>query len=195
MKIHKKYKKLVVIGTSAGGITAAREIITRLPEGFLAPVVVVQHMNSFMNMFFIDYLNSNSQLKVKEVEHMEEIEPGFVYYIPPNYHALLENGIIYLNSDAKVKYSRPSIDVFFESVAYEEKENVIGVLLSGANNDGSYGLKLIHHYKGITIVQNPETAESKEMPKSAIDLDNPDYILDVEYISKQLVRIVHEIET
>ena len=190
----KKYQKIVVMGTSAGGINAAREIITRLPHGFLAPVVVVQHMNSFMNMFFIEYLNFNSHLNVKEVAHEELLLPGNVYYVPPNYHALLEDGKIFLNSDAKVNYSRPSIDVFFESVAFAEKENVIGVLLSGANSDGSYGLDLIHYFQGTTIVQNPETAESPQMPKSAMELHQPDYVPDVEFIAKQLVRIVHGIE-
>jgi len=120
----KKYKSIVIIGTSAGGIKAVKQILSQLPKDFFAPIIIVQHMNSFMNMFFIDYLNSHSAIKVKEVNHMEVLVAGTAYYVPPNYHGLLEHGRLLLNSDAKVNFSRPSIDVLFESVAFEEKENV-----------------------------------------------------------------------
>ena len=192
MTHRKKYKNLVIIGTSAGGINAVRQVLSRLPVNFKAPIIVVQHMNSFMNMFFIDYLNSHTALNVREVNHMELLLPGRVYYIPPNYHGLFEDGRILLNSDAKVNFSRPSIDVFFESVAFEDGENTIGVILSGANNDGSYGVELLMQQGAKTIIQNPNTAEHEEMPKSAILKICPDYILDVEDIAAKLVDLVGE---
>jgi len=188
----KKYKNLVIIGTSAGGINAVRQVLSRLPVNFKAPIIVVQHMNSFMNMFFIDYLNSHTALNVREVNHMELLLPGRVYYIPPNYHGLFEDGRILLNSDAKVNFSRPSIDVFFESVAFEDGENTIGVILSGANNDGSYGVELLMQQGAKTIIQNPNTAEHEEMPKAAVLKICPDYILDVEDIAAKLVDLVGE---
>ena len=192
MTHRKKYKNLVIIGTSAGGINAVRQVLARLPVNFNAPIVVVQHMNSFMNMFFIDYLNSHTALNVREVNHMELLLPGRVYYIPPNYHGLFEDGRILLNSDAKVNFSRPSIDVFFESVAFEDGENTIGIILSGANNDGSYGVELLMQQGAKTIIQNPNTAEHEEMPKAAVLSICPDYILDVENIAAKLVDLVGE---
>ena len=184
----KKYKSIVIIGVSAGGITAVKKVLSKLPRDFYAPIVIVQHMNSYMNMFFIDYLNSHTALEVKEVNHMELLLAGTVYYIPPNYHGLLENGRLLLNSDAKVNFSRPSIDVFFESVAFEEKENAIGVILTGANKDGSYGLKLIQYNGGKTVVQEPRDAEHPEMPNSALSSITPDFILDLEAIASQLIK-------
>jgi len=179
----------VVIGCSAGGIGAAEKILSKIPADFGAPIVIVQHMNSSMNMFFIEYLNARTRLNVKQADHLESIIPGSVYYIPPNYHALYEEGIIHLNSDAKVNYSRPSIDVFFESIAIEEREKVVGVLLTGANDDGAYGLQLISQAGGITIVQNPETAEHETMPGAAIAQCRPNYILELDDIAFQLIKI------
>lgn len=186
----KKFNKIVVIGTSAGGISAVNQLISELPVTFGAPILVAQHMNSFMNMFFLDYLNSHTHLKVKEVQHMERLMPGRVYYIPPNYHALYENSRVLLNADAKVNYSRPSIDVLFESVAFEEGENVISVILTGANSDGAFGMSLIEQKGGICLVQDPETAESPEMPKAAIKaLKNPE-ILSLQNMSKRLIQLI-----
>ncbi len=187
----KKYQKLVIIGASAGGINAVRQVISQLPSQFPAPIVIVQHMNSFMNMFFIDFLNSHSSLKVKEVKHNELLFPGRVYYAPPNYHALLQDGCVILNADAKVNYSRPSIDVFFESAAFEEKENLIGVILTGANHDGSYGLSLVKACGGTCVIQDPETAESSEMPRHAKKLLNVEKVFPLDEIAEELVRLTN----
>lgn len=187
---HRKYDKIVVIGASAGGINAVRLLISALSKDFPVPIVIAQHMNAFMNMFFLDYLNSHSQLKVKEANHMELLMPGRVYYIPPNYHALYENSRLLLNADAKVNFSRPSIDVLFESVAFEEKEKVIGVILTGANSDGAYGLRLIEQNGGVCIIQNPEDADSVEMPKAAIAaIKNPkvEFLSDIPALLMKLV--------
>lgn len=180
----------MVIGTSAGGISAIRQILSALPKHFPAPVVVAQHMNSFMNMFFLDYLNSHTQLKVKEVQHMELLLPGRVYYIPPNYHALYDNCRIVLNADAKVNFSRPSIDVLFESIAFEENEKAIGIVLTGANNDGAYGLSLIEKNGGSCIIQNPDDAESKKMPRAALNSVKSPVVLYLDEIPKYLIELV-----
>lgn len=187
---HRKFDKIVVIGTSAGGINAMRRILSALPKHFPAPIVVAQHMNAFMNMFFLDYLNSQTQLRVKEVQHMELLSPGRVYYIPPNYHALYEDCRIVLNADAKVNFSRPSIDVLFESVAFEEKEKTIGVVLTGANNDGAFGAGLIERNGGFCVIQNPEDAESMEMPRAAVKATKSPSILYLDEIPKKLVELV-----
>jgi two-component system chemotaxis response regulator CheB len=192
MTAHRNFDKIVVIGTSAGGINAVKNILSPLSKDFPAPIVVVQHMNAFMNMFFLDYLNSHTQLKVKEAQHMELLMPGRVYYIPPNYHALYENSCIILNADAKVNYSRPSIDVFFESIAFEETNNVISVVLTGANSDGAKGIRLIEDNNGICLVQNPEEAESPEMPKAALKaLKNP-IIEYLDQIPFEIIKFVSD---
>ena len=188
----KKYQKLVIIGASAGGINAVRQVVSRLPKNFPAPIVVIQHMNSFMNMFFIDFLNSHSSLHVKEVNHMELLLPGRIYYAPPNYHALLEGGRVLLNADQKVNYSRPSIDVFFESAAFEEKENLIGVILTGANRDGSYGMNLIKACGGTCVIQDPETAESQEMPRSAQKNIEAEKVFALEDIAAELINLTND---
>jgi len=185
---NKKYHQLVVIGASAGGINAVKQVLSRIPMDFNAPIVIAQHMNSFMNMFFIDYLNTYTSLKVKEANHMELLLPRRVYYIPPNYHGLVEKGRLILNADAKVNYSRPSIDVLFESVALEENENAIGVILSGANSDGAYGMKLIKQYGGSTIIQNPKSAEFSVMPSASVMAIKPDHILDLQDIGAHLLK-------
>jgi len=187
---YRNFDKIVVIGASAGGINAVRLLISALPKSFPAPIIIAQHMNAYMNMFFLDYLNSHTQLKVKEAQHMELIMPGRVYYIPPNYHALYEKCRIILNADAKVNFSRPSIDVLFESIAFEEKENAIGIILTGANNDGAFGMRLIEKNGGVCIIQNPDDAESIEMPNAAIHaLENPriEYLSDIPEVIINLV--------
>ena len=179
----------MVVGASAGGINAVRRLLSPLPKNFAAPIVIAQHMNSFMNMFFLDYLNSHTQLKVKEAQHMELLLPGRVYYIPPNYHSLYENSRVSLNADAKVNYSRPSIDVLFESVAFEEKEKVIGLILTGANNDGSFGMKLIEENGGACLVQDPETADSPEMPRAALKALKTAEVLCIHDLSNRLIEL------
>lgn len=186
----RNFNKIVVVGASAGGINALRLLISGLPKSFPAPIVIAQHMNAFMNMFFLDYLNSHTSLKVKEAQHMELLMPGRVYFIPPNYHGLYENSRIVLNADAKLNFSRPSIDALFESVTFEEKENVIAVILTGANSDGSFGMQLIEKNNGVCIIQNPDEAESKEMPKAAIRALKSPRIECLEDISKVLVDLV-----
>lgn len=179
--------KLIVIGTSAGGLDAMKSILPIFPPAFPAPIVVVQHISPQSDGFMIQYLNSISSIRVKEAEEKELLKPATVYFAPPNYHLLVEDDYtLSLSVDVKVNYARPSIDVLFESAAYVYGSSLIGVLLTGANNDGAEGMVRINALGGYTIVQNPDTAYSDSMPRSALAKMVPDRVLELEMIGMTL---------
>lgn len=180
----------IVIGVSSGGMNVMKKIFTQLPKEFSIPIIIVQHIGSHSENVWIQLLNDKSNLEIKEADEKEIIENGKVYVAPANYHLLIErNKTFSLSIDDRVNYARPSIDVLFESAAEAYKNKLIGLILTGSNNDGSAGLKRIKEGGGLTIVQDPETAESYFMPASAIALYKPDYILNLEEIIKLLITI------
>ncbi|MFA9370589.1 MAG: chemotaxis protein CheB [Labilibaculum antarcticum] len=179
--------KAIVIGTSFGGLEALKAIITHLPKDFSLAVLIVLHIGDHNNDSFVNYLNKKSKIPVKEAEEKEDIKAGTVYFAPPNYHLLVENdSTIALSADPKIHHSRPSIDVLFESAAWHYKNQLIGILLTGLNHDGAQGMKEIQKYGGITIVENPETAIATIMPASAIEIMQPDYILNLDQIFRKI---------
>lgn len=187
-----KYKA-VVIGSSTGGMDALRSILSTLPGDFSIPVIIVQHLNIHSESYLTEYLEKFCKLRVKEVEDKEVAVSGYVYFAPPNYHILIEKDESFtLTVEERVSYARPSIDVLFETAADTFGEKLIGVILTGANKDGSYGLSKVKEQGGIAIVQNPETAESDRMPKAAIEATNVDYILKLEEIGKILISLQYD---
>ncbi|RUT77953.1 chemotaxis protein CheB [Ancylomarina longa] len=183
--------KVLVIGASYGGLEALKVIIPKFPKDISLAIIVVLHIGENNNDSFIAYLNSISKLQVKEAEEKENIKSGFVYFAPPNYHILIESGgIISLSTEAKVHHSRPSIDVLFESAAWCYKNKLIGIILTGLNQDGAEGLKQVKKYGGISIVEDPERAIASIMPLSAIYACKPDYILTIEDIAKQILKLL-----
>lgn len=179
--------KAVVIGASAGGIKTIASILSSVKKDFSIPIIVVQHISPNVEHHITEYFNSLCQLTVKEADDKEEIKPGFVYLAPSNYHLLIEkNFTLSLSIEERVNYARPSIDVLFETAADAYREKLIGIILTGANSDGSKGLKTIKDYGGITIVQDPKTAEFSAMPMAAAKLINVDYTFSTEEIGKFL---------
>ncbi|MCC7431312.1 chemotaxis protein CheB [bacterium] len=174
----------VVIGVSAGGLEALYKIIPFLPEEFSLAILIVQHLKADSDDYLPVTLNLKSKIKVKQADEKEKILSGTVYISPPNYHLLVEQDkTLSLSIDAKVNFSRPSVDVLFETAAEVYKEKLIGVILTGASKDGSKGLKAVKNFGGLTIVQNPKTAEVDTMPSSAILVaEKIDYILTLEEI-------------
>jgi len=160
--------EIIVVGTSWGGLSALHELIAGLPRGFRIPVVAVQHRHRQSGQVLPALLQARTSLGVCEVEDKAPILPGNVYVAPSDYHLLIERGYFSLSTDEPVQYSRPSIDVTFASAADTYGERAVGVILTGANADGSRGLKRIHDRGGLTLVQSPETAESPTMPAAAI---------------------------
>ena len=161
---------MVVIGGSAGSLDVLLSIIDKLPSPLQATIVVVVHRKSGPDSLLPDLLSARTHLPVKEVEDKEPILPGSIYVAPADYHLLIEDAHSFsLDSSEKVHYSRPSIDLTFESAAVQFGPALVGVLLSGANADGAEGLLRIREAEGFTIAQDPTTAEIDFMPRQAIE--------------------------
>ena len=169
--------ELIAIGASAGGIPAVREILSRLHPSFEIPIVVVQHLPAHAKMHLTASFGRFTYLKLCEIDDKMPIKSGAVYFAPPGYHLLVEKEKCFsLSVDEPVHFSRPSIDVFFESAATVYGSPLVGVLLTGANEDGANGLLQIHRRNGRTLVQDPSTAQLDTMPKAALKLFEPDFI-------------------
>ncbi len=169
MPSHNTYKA-IVIGTSAGGLHALLALIEDLPKDYGLPIIVVQHRSKDQKHLLEDVLQQRCKIKIKQVDEKEHIEKGIVYIAPPDYHLFIERDHTFsLSSDPLVSYSRPSIDVLFESAAHVYRTSLIGILLTGANSDGSAGLAAIKKYGGLTVAQSPAEALFPYMPQSAID--------------------------
>jgi two-component system, chemotaxis family, protein-glutamate methylesterase/glutaminase len=182
--------KAIVIGTSYGGLEALKVILPKLGLGFPIPVIIVLHIGDNCNDIFVNYLNSMCTLHVKEADSNEKIKAGFIYFAPPNYHLLVESDFTFsLTTDKKHNYSRPSIDILFESAAWAYTKNLIGVVLTGANSDGAIGLKMIKDYGGMTIIQSPYSALSPEMPLAAFKIAKPEIKLKLEDIAHKLIEL------
>jgi len=180
----------VVIGASFGGLQATRSILTSLPAGFSVPVIIVLHVGPHSISLFIETLNEHTPFRVTEAADHEPLLTRTIYFAPPNYHLLVENReMLMLSTEEKVNFSRPSIDVLFETAAWAFGSRVAGVLLTGANNDGAYGLKCIGDAGGITIVEDPETAQVPVMPEAAVKLFTPGYILPLAGIGPLLGKL------
>lgn len=176
--------KAVVIGTSAGGLRALKCIIEALPSEFELPILIVQHLSPQSGGFLPNYLGQYTHQKIKEAEPNEPILNGHVYIAPANYHLLVEKDKkLSLTVDEKVNFSRPSIDLLFESAAEAFLDQLLGILLTGANNDGAKGITRVHQLGGTTIAQHPESAEVKTMPQSAIETGDIDWVLHLNEIS------------
>lgn len=162
--------KLIVIGGSWGGIQASLAILKNLPSDFNIPIVLILHRLKYFDSEMDKIYRKRLNLKVREVDDKASIEPGYVYIAPANYHVLIERDYTFsLDSSELVNYSRPSIDVTFNSAAAIYCKKVLGILLSGANKDGSLGLKNIVEKGGKAVVQDPKEAEIDTMPLSAIN--------------------------
>lgn len=184
--------KALVIGTSFGGLEALKATIPLFPKNFPLAIIAVLHIGDNPNDSFIRYLNSISKLNVKEAEEKEQIKAGTVYFAPPNYHLLIENDETFaLSTDSKVHHSRPSIDVLFETAAWCYRNKLIGLILSGLNEDGAWGLHQINEMGGICIVEDPENAIARIMPSAAFKIAKPQYIIPLHQISDKIIELVN----
>ncbi|MFN7137815.1 MAG: chemotaxis protein CheB [Limisphaerales bacterium] len=167
---HSQLQKIeaIVIGASAGAVMALSRILPSLQPGFHLPVFVVVHQPADKTSSIADFFRMKCALPVKEAEDKEPIAPGTIYFAPPDYHLLVEkNHLLSLSSDELVNFSRPSIDVLFESAADSFADRVVGIVLTGASADGARGLRAICERGGIGLVESPELAEVSVMPAAA----------------------------
>jgi len=182
--------KAVVIGVSTGGVAALKQLLPALPADFPIPILVVSHLTPTSDDGLAVLLNSFSSIRVKEADEEEALSPGTVYLAPANYHLLVERkGCLSLSIDPPVNFARPSVDVLFESAAEIFGPALIGVVLTGAGSDGSKGLLTIRQRGGITVVQDPADAEMDSMPKQALALLSPDYLIPLQELPGLLIKL------
>ena len=184
--------EIIVIGGSMGGFHALQMVLSGLPKDFSLPVVIVQHRHPDAGDTLVMLLQRHSALPVDEAESQERLVPGHVYIAPADYHLLVGEGHLALSTEAPVSYSRPSIDVLFDSASFAYRDKVIGVLLSGANRDGADGVAQIKARGGVVVVQEPTTAENPIMPEAGIAAADIDEILPLSAIAPFLVNLVAE---
>jgi two-component system chemotaxis response regulator CheB len=186
--------KVVIIGGSAGSLNVLMQVLPQLPAIKSFAIVIVVHRKSTDEQTFEELIELKSPVKVKQVEDKVPLLPGFIYIAPSNYHLLFEkNNTLSLDTSEKVNYSRPSIDVSFESAAEIFKNQLTGILLSGSNGDGTNGLKAIQNEGGTIIVQNPESADMPFMPNNAIQNMTPDYVLNIQEILQFILSMDNEV--
>ena len=181
--------RLIVIGTSIGGLNALKIVLGGLPKTLSAAVAVVQHRKADPSSQLEVILRRHCALPVREPCDKELIVPGRVYIAPTDYHLLVEESAFALTTDGAVSYARPSVDVLFETAAEVLGRNVVGVILTGANYDGAKGAAAIKNRGGILVVQSPAEAECAMMPEAAIRAATPDYVLPLADIAPLLTRL------
>lgn len=186
--------RAIFVGTSAGGISALKEILSELPAKPLpVPMVIVQHLPADAEVNPPLAFGSFTSSRIFEAVDKIPLEPGSIVFAPPRYHVLAEkNDCLSLSQDPPVHFSRPSIDVLFESAAAAYGPAACGILLTGANADGAAGLRDIHESGGHTIVQNPATAEASAMPAAALSLFRPSFTGSLKEISDHLKHLFME---
>lgn len=182
--------KAVVVGVSSGGVHALKTIFWGLPSGFPLPIAVVHHVGEDSDGFLAEHLTATCGIPVREAEDKDLLCAGTVHLAPPGYHLLIEqDGTLSLSVDDRVKFSRPAIDILFKSAADAFGESLIGIVLTGANEDGAEGLKAIAARGGRTIVQDPNTAEAKYMPMAAMSRTAVDHIVPLGQIAPLLLEL------
>jgi len=175
---------LLTVGGSNGGMDAFIQILSGLGTDFRMPIVFVLHQQRSVQTLLPDILARHTHLIVNEPVDKEKIESGHIYVAPPDYHLLIEPDETFGYSYSEpLNFSRPSIDILFETVAEAYGNRVAGLLLTGANKDGTAGLLSIQKRGGLAIVQNPDTARSPEMPQAAIDSGCNENIIDLDKIA------------
>jgi two-component system, chemotaxis family, protein-glutamate methylesterase/glutaminase len=176
--------ELIVVGASWGGLHAVGRLLATLPDELDVPLAVAQHRGADARQTSLSALLQTSlERPVREVVDKDRIDPGVVYLAPPDYHLLVERGHFALSTDARVNFARPSIDVLFESAADAYGPAAIGIILTGANEDGAAGLARVKEAGGVAIVQDPKTAERARMPEAALEATSADVILPLEEIA------------
>lgn len=180
---------MVAIGASAGGLQALSKVLAPLTPDFVASILIVQHLDPHHKSLMSDLLSHKTKLRVKQAEHGEVLMPGVAYIAPPDEHLLAGPGKVQLAHSQLVHYSRPSIDLLFESVAGTYGSRSVAVVLSGSNRDGSAGIRAVKEAGGTTIVQDPTNAEFDVMPLAAIRTGTIDLVLELQNIGPTLVEL------
>ena len=182
--------KAILIGGSAGSFQPITKILSKLPKDFPLPIFLCLHRLKHVRNGFVEALSIKSTKKIIEPHNNQKISNDLIYLAPANYHLALELGErVSLSTEALVNNSRPSIDVMFESASYLYEDKVVGILLSGANKDGAWGVKCIKEKKGLTIIQDVNESMISVMPNSAKSITEIDYELTIDEIIDFLLEL------
>jgi two-component system chemotaxis response regulator CheB len=182
--------KAVIIGGSAGSFQVITRILSSLPANYPLPILLSLHRLKHVRSGFVEALSIKSSIPVIEPYDKDQIKPGKAYLAPANYHMFIELGNkIALSTEAPVNHSRPSIDLSFLTAAQVYREKLVGIILSGANKDGAYGLKKIRDFGGVTIVQDPDECQVKTMTESSLKMTKVDHILKTDQIIRFLQNL------
>lgn len=184
--------RLIVIGASAGGFEAFKKIIRNLPADFDAPVFIVWHMSPDIRGVLPNVLNRENSIYAAHAYDNEDMKPNRIYVAPPDHHMLIEEGKVRITHGPKENRFRPAVDPLFRSAAYTYGNRVIGVILSGALDDGTAGLWSVKHFGGVAIVQDPKDAEVPSMPENALREVEIDHCVTVTELPGLLKRLSKE---
>jgi two-component system chemotaxis response regulator CheB len=191
MRLRQRTVDAVVIGGSAGVFDVLRTVLASLPSTLAIPVAVVVHLPLRSRSLLHESLQTVSSLSMSQVDDKEPLRGGHVYFAPAGYHFLIEaDRSAALSIDDPVYFSRPSIDVLFESASDVYADALLGILLTGASHDGAAGLQRIAQRGGIAVVQRPDTCDAEVMPRAALELFRPDYVLAPSAIGALLATLV-----
>ena len=180
----------VAVGASAGGIEALIVLLEAIPAGFEPSIVIVMHIPSTNADLLPEVLRAHCSAPLREAQDKDVLQAGCVYVAPPGYHLLVEPAhTLALSVDEPVHFSRPSIDVLFESAAYAYGCKLLGIVLTGANEDGAQGLRAIRSAGGLAWVQEPQSAVASVMPQSAIECAGADRILPLAQLASELAAL------
>jgi two-component system chemotaxis response regulator CheB len=181
--------QVLLIGASAGAVEALSIILPGVPQASRIPIVVVVHLPPNRSSLLPELFAPRCAARVREPEDKQPITAGTIWFAPSNYHLLIEQDRRFsLSVDEPVRFSRPSIDVLFESAADAYGSAVCCVVLTGANDDGALGARAIRDAGGLVVVQHPDSAEAREMPKSALEIADPQMVLFLPEIAALLRR-------
>jgi two-component system chemotaxis response regulator CheB len=180
--------QLVVIGASWGGLDAIGRLLASLPATLGCPLAIVQHRGPQVSEL-ARLLGRHTSWPVREAEDKAPVTPGTVHVAPPGYHLLVQPDGFALSTEAPVRFSRPSIDVLFESAADTYGSRLVGVVLTGANDDAARGLARIHRAGGLTMVQDPDDAVRADMPRAALRLTTPHVVAPIEGLADALAEV------
>ena len=180
----------VAIGASTGGVEALIALLGALPRSFEPTLLIVMHIPATNEGLLVNVLGPHCLLPVREAEDKDPVQAGSVYVAPPGYHLLVEPArTLALSVDEPVNFCRPSVDVLFESAAYAYREKLLGIVLTGANDDGARGLKAVREAGGLAWVQDPDTALARAMPQCALQYAGADLILSLADLATELAAL------
>lgn len=185
-------RNIIVIGASAGGFEALKTLVKDLPEDLQASIFIVWHMSPDVTGILPQVLERAGRLRAKNAEDGEKIELNKIYVAPPDYHLLVENSHVRITKGPRENRFRPAVDPLFRSAAYAYGSRVIGVILSGALDDGTSGLWAVKHHGGVAVVQDPLDAEIPSMPRNAMNEVAVDHVVPISQMADLLVRLSRE---